>query len=118
MSRFCQLVLLVLFVGLLSCVHGLTNSQLVAQFFIPQNKARKSVGVPPLKWNSRAATYARNYARQRKNDCLLQHSEVSPYGENIFRGEGPHWTPRHAMNARIDERKWYIHASNTCTGPD
>ncbi|GLJ27174.1 hypothetical protein SUGI_0532690 [Cryptomeria japonica] len=118
MSRLCQLVLLVFLVGLLSRVHGLTNSQLVAQFLNPQNKASKAVGVPLLKWNSRAATYARNYGRQRKNDCLLQHSEGSPYGQNIFWGEGPNWTPRHAMNAWIDERNWYIHASNTCTGPD
>ncbi|GLJ27169.1 hypothetical protein SUGI_0532610 [Cryptomeria japonica] len=97
---------------------GLANSQAIADFIDPQNAARKAVGLPALKWNSTVAAFARNYARQRRNDCLLQHSEGSPYGENIFWGEGPKWTRRQAMNAWIDERKWYAHANNTCTGPD
>ncbi|GLJ27163.1 hypothetical protein SUGI_0532530 [Cryptomeria japonica] len=118
MSRFCQILLVFLVVGLLSRVEGLTNSQAIADFIDPQNEARKAIGVPPLKWNDTVAAFARNYARQRRTDCLLQHSEGSPYGENIFWGKGPKWTRRQAMNAWIDQKKWYIHASNTCTCPD
>ncbi|GLJ27182.1 hypothetical protein SUGI_0532870 [Cryptomeria japonica] len=119
MGLFCRLVLMLMVVGLLGSVEvSLTSSVTMKQFLEPQNKARQAVGVPPLTWNSTVAAYARNYARQRRNDCLLQHSEGSPYGENIFWGEGPKWTPLQAVNAWIDERKWYIHANNTCTGPD
>ncbi|GLJ27170.1 hypothetical protein SUGI_0532620 [Cryptomeria japonica] len=118
MNRVCQILLVLFVVGLLSCVKGLTNSQAIADFTDPQNVARKAVGVPALKWNSTVAAFARNYARQRRNDCLLEHSKGSPYGDNILWGKGPNWTRRQAINAWIDERKWYIHASNTCTGPD
>jgi len=118
MSRFSQLVLLLLVGGLLSRVEGLTNSEAIAEFLGPQNEARKAVGAPPLIWNSTVAAYAYNYVRVRRNDCLLQHSEGSPYGENIFWGSGPYWTPLQAVNAWIAEGKWYIHDSNICTGPD
>ena len=118
MSRIFQMFLVLLVVGLLSHVEGLTNSEAIADFIDPQNVARKAVGAPALKWNNSVAAFARNYARQRRNDCLLQHSVGSPYGENIFWGKGPNWTRRQAMNAWIDEKKWYVHSSNTCTGSD
>ncbi|GLJ27171.1 hypothetical protein SUGI_0532650 [Cryptomeria japonica] len=94
------------------------SSKVVEAFLVPHNEARKEVGVPPLSWSPKLTTYARNYARERRGDCLLQHSEGSPYGENIFWGSGRHWTPQQAVKAWVDEKKWYIYSNNTCTGPD
>jgi len=86
-------------------------------FLVPHNQARNAVGVGPLQWDRKLANYARNYARQRRGDCLLQHSD-SPFGENIFWGSGHGWTPSQAVAAWIDEKKWFDYANNICTGPD
>ena len=86
-------------------------------FLVPHNGARNAVGVGPLQWDRKLANYARNYARQRRGDCLLQHSD-SPFGENIFWGSGNGWTPSQAVAAWIDEKKWFDYAKNICTGPD
>ncbi|GLJ27173.1 hypothetical protein SUGI_0532680 [Cryptomeria japonica] len=116
MSRIWQL--LILFVVLRS-VEGVHNSSKVAEeFLVPQNEARKEVGVPPLSWSRKLTTYARNYARERRGDCVAQRSEGSPYGENIFWGSGKHWKPEQAVKAWVEEKKWYHYSSNTCTGPD
>jgi len=86
-------------------------------FLVPHNQARNAVGVGRLQWDRKLANYARNYARQRRGDCLLQHSD-SPFGENIFWGSGNSWTPLQAVAAWIDEKKWFDYAKNICTGPD
>jgi len=80
-------------------------------FLVPHNQARNAVGVGPLQWDRKLANYARNYARQRRGDCLLQHSD-SPFGENIFWGSGHAWTPSQAVAAWIDEKKWFDYAKN------
>lgn len=43
---------------------GTNISQTIQGFVVPQNEARKQVGVPPLKWDVKLATYARVYARE------------------------------------------------------
>lgn len=80
-------------------------------FLVPHNQARNAVGVGRLQWDRKLANYARNYARQRRGDCLLQHSD-SPFGENIFWGSGNSWTPLQAVAAWIDEKKWFDYAKN------
>ena len=88
---------------------------LVNQFLAPQNAARAAIGMRPLVWNARLASYAQWYANQRRKDCALRHSN-GPYGENIFWGSGNGWTPAQAAVAWVSERKWYNYWSNSCAG--
>ncbi|KAI3524235.1 hypothetical protein L1887_02887 [Cichorium endivia] len=94
-----------------------TRSQLnvIKQFLTFQNKARAALRMPPLVWDTRLARYADMYARQRRNDCLLKHSN-GPYGENIFWGSGDGWTPAQASLAWVAEQRWYSYGSNSCGG--
>ncbi|EFJ06204.1 hypothetical protein SELMODRAFT_135802 [Selaginella moellendorffii] len=87
----------------------------VAQFLYGQNRARYSVGVPPLVWDNRLAAYAQWWANQKQasGNCYLQHSG-GPYGENIFWGRGKPWSPSEAVDAWVDERRWYDYYSNSC----
>lgn len=94
-----------------------STAAFIEGFLVPHNEARNAVGVGPLQWDRKLANYARTYARQRRGDCLLQHSD-SPFGENIFWGSGNGWTPPQAVAAWLDEKKWFDYAKNTCTGPD
>lgn len=75
---------------------------LISEFLVPQNKARAKVGVPPLVWDEKVASYARAYANERRGDCALQHS-TGPYGENLFWGGGSEWQPKHAVTGWVDE---------------
>jgi hypothetical protein len=83
-------------------------------FLVPQNEARRQVGVPPLKWDVKLTNYARTYARERRGDYLLQHSD-GPFGENIFWGSGRGWNATEAVGAWVDEKKWYNYANNSCS---
>ncbi|ONK64376.1 uncharacterized protein A4U43_C07F25160 [Asparagus officinalis] len=77
------------------------------------NAARAAVNVGPVHWNETLAAYAQNYASQRIGDCQLVHSG-GPYGENIFWGLGREFTAADAVNAWVDEKKYYDYSSNTC----
>ena len=45
---------------------GTSINETIQGFLVPQNEARKQVGVPPLKWDVKLTTYARTYARERR----------------------------------------------------
>ncbi|KAF5199828.1 Pathogenesis-related protein [Thalictrum thalictroides] len=79
------------------------------------NSARKAVGVPPLKWNSKLATYARVYSNQRRKDCKLIHSPGYGFGETLFWGQGKKWTAKDAVIAWVAEKKWYHYDTNSCS---
>ncbi|GFP89705.1 pathogenesis-related protein pr-1 [Phtheirospermum japonicum] len=83
------------------------------QFMGMQNAARAALGLPPLIWDQKLVQYARSYARQRREDCALEHSH-GPYGENIFWGSGDGWTPAQAAAAWVAERREYNYWSNSC----
>lgn len=85
------------------------------QFLAPQNAARASLGLPPLAWDERVASYARWYAQSRRGDCALVHSS-GPYGENLFWGSGTGWAPAQAVAAWVSERPRYDYWSNSCSG--
>ncbi|KAL5990818.1 hypothetical protein ACLOJK_011723 [Asimina triloba] len=91
---------------------------MMKQFVDAHNSARKDVGVPPLKWDTKLANFARAYSTQRRQDCALVHSPSLRYGENIFIGDGPNWRGRDAVAAWVDEKKWYNYSTNSCSGPD
>ncbi|WCJ42401.1 Pathogenesis-related protein 1 [Euphorbia peplus] len=88
-----------------------------SQFLGPQNAARATLRMRPLKWDSRLAKYAHSYASQRRYDCELRHSN-GPFGENIFWGSGSGWSPAQAAATWISERKWYNYWSNSCSGKE
>ncbi|GKB70654.1 long chain acyl-CoA synthetase 8, partial [Tanacetum coccineum] len=80
---------------------------------VAQNKARATLRMPPLVWDANLARYADMYARQRRQDCLLKHSN-GPFGENIFWGSGDRWTPAQAAAAWVGEQR-YKRRINTTT---
>ncbi|PKI49231.1 hypothetical protein CRG98_030380 [Punica granatum] len=51
------------------------------------NAARRQVGVRPMAWDDKLATYARNYANKHIGDCKMVHSG-GPYGENLAWSSG------------------------------
>ncbi|PON86806.1 Cysteine-rich secretory protein, allergen V5/Tpx-1-related [Trema orientale] len=69
------------------------------------NSARAQVGVGPLSWNDTVASYARQYANQRINDCRLVHSG-GPYGENLAWSSGD--------LSGTDAKAYYNYSSNSC----
>ncbi|XP_047948072.1 pathogenesis-related leaf protein 6-like [Salvia hispanica] len=79
------------------------------------NAARAKVGVGPIMWSEKVASFARNYARQRVGDCNLIHSTNRPYGENLAKG-GEDFTGSAAVDLWVKERPNYIHTSNSCVG--
>nr|XP_043622475.1 pathogenesis-related protein PR-1-like [Erigeron canadensis] len=89
--------------------------RLIKDFLSIQNRARAKIHMPPLIWDRRLARYANIYARKRKQDCLLKHSN-GPYGENIFWGSGNKWSPVQAAASWVAEGRWYNRQSNSCTG--
>ncbi|KAJ0724417.1 putative CAP domain-containing protein [Helianthus annuus] len=92
-----------------------TQSNVITQFLTIQNKARAALRMPPLVWDAGLARYANLYSRQRRQDCLLKHSN-GPFGENIFWGSGYGWTPAQAAMAWVGEQRWYRYGSNSCSG--
>ncbi|OVA12432.1 Allergen V5/Tpx-1-related [Macleaya cordata] len=85
----------------------------ISTFLNPHNKIRAQYGLKPLKWSSTLANYAKWYAKQRRGDCKLIHSN-SNYGENIFWGEGKRWMPADAISEWVAEKSYYNYKSNRC----
>ncbi|KAF3533671.1 hypothetical protein DY000_02038351 [Brassica cretica] len=85
------------------------------QFLAPHNSVRTSLGLSPLLWDGRIASYATWWANQRRYDCSLTHS-TGPYGENLFWGSGSDWTPTFAVESWTVEAKSYNHMTNSCEG--
>nr|XP_043629644.1 pathogenesis-related protein PR-1-like [Erigeron canadensis] len=105
---------------LISTTNAITNKKQISKniindFISLQNQARAALRVPPLVWDPRLARYAETYASQRRQDCLLKHSN-GPYGENIFWGSGNGWNPAQAAAAWVGEQRWYTYGSNSCNG--
>ena len=115
--NICVLIMMMMAMSSVNAADMNATSAFIDGFLVPHNEARNAVGVGPLQWDSKLANYARNYARQTRGDCLLQHSDT-PFGENIFWGSGHGWTPSQAVAAWIDEKKWFDYAKNICSGPD
>jgi pathogenesis-related protein 1 len=109
-----QLVLLLALASALIVVTAQTQAE---EMVDAHNTVRADVGVGPVSWDDTAAAYAEAYAEKRKTDCQLLISADSPYGENIFRDNGTDWTAADAVNAWASGKKYYDHATNTCSAP-
>ncbi|KAI3715928.1 hypothetical protein L6452_22918 [Arctium lappa] len=76
------------------------------------NKARKEVGVGPVKWDDRLAKLAEYEVNQRKVNCsLLQGPTFYMDCENLAKGE---LTGAEAVNLWNSKKDVYDYKSNTC----
>ncbi|CAN7119920.1 unnamed protein product [Brassica rapa subsp. narinosa] len=76
------------------------------------NRARRDVGVGPIRWHADVADYARRYAQQRRRDCRLTKSG-GRYGENLARSSG-NLSGADAVRMWVNEKNDYFYNSNTC----
>ncbi|CAL1387739.1 unnamed protein product [Linum trigynum] len=77
------------------------------------NAARSAVGVGPVTWDARLATYAQSYANKRAAaDCRLVHSG-GPYGENLAWSSGD-LSGAAAVAMWVGERADYNYNANSC----
>jgi pathogenesis-related protein 1 len=83
-----------------------------ADYVNAHNAARSEVGVPNIVWNKTVATFAQNYANQRKGDCKLIHSG-GRYGENIAWSSGD-MSGTDAVGLWVNEKANYDSNSNSC----
>ncbi|XP_050226985.1 pathogenesis-related protein PR-1 [Mercurialis annua] len=91
-----------------------SRAKMARQFVTGHNAVRSVFGVQPLKWNKKLARYARRWANQRANDCALQHSPDSPYGENLFWSLKGNWGPKAVVKIWADEYIFYDPKQNVC----
>ncbi|PIA55582.1 hypothetical protein AQUCO_00700115v1 [Aquilegia coerulea] len=87
-----------------------------SEFLLAHNKARSAVGVGPLKWSKKLANDTSRRVRYlRKNQgCDYADTGSSEYGMNQFRVNNMDATPQAAVQAWMEEKKYYNHAKNTC----
>jgi pathogenesis-related protein 1 len=72
------------------------------------NKVRKEVGVGPLKWSPKLATYAQQWSNHlAKTACQMQHRTEHKYGENLFQGTAGHYRAVDAAKAWESEKSLY-----------
>ncbi|KEH37178.1 hypothetical protein MtrunA17_Chr2g0295371 [Medicago truncatula] len=76
------------------------------------NKARSDVGVGPISWDAKVASYAETYVNKLKANCKMVHSK-GPYGENLAWSSGD-MTGTAAVTMWIGEKKYYNYNSNSC----
>ena len=90
------------------------------------NRVRRTVGVPPLKWNSQLAETARRWANACVDEVpprgMIDHNTQrqagypGPIGENIFATTAPRADPVVAVNDWASESKFYNRRTNSCVG--
>ncbi|KAL2342005.1 hypothetical protein Fmac_009945 [Flemingia macrophylla] len=78
------------------------------------NKARSDVGVGPMRWEAKVASYAQNYVNKLKGNCKMVHSG-GPYGENLAWSSGD-MTGVGAVKLWVGEKPKYNYNSNKCVG--
>jgi len=72
------------------------------------NKIRAKVNLNPLIWSNELAQYAKKWvANLANNDCKLQHSSNSNYGENLFMGTLGHYTVIDGIKSWENEKHNY-----------
>ncbi|CAF2031761.1 unnamed protein product [Brassica oleracea] len=76
------------------------------------NRARRAVGVAPIRWHADVAAYARQYALRMRGDCRLIHSG-GRYGENLAGSTGD-LSGADAVRLWVNEKNDYFYNSNTC----
>ncbi|CAF2137313.1 unnamed protein product [Brassica rapa] len=93
----------------------LPAGSIARQFLDPHNAIRSRLGLPPLVWDGKLASYATWWANQRRYDCSMTHS-TGPYGENLFWGSGSSWAPGFVVHSWVVEGSSYNYNTNSCDG--
>ena len=90
-----------------------SNAQDSPQDFLnAHNSARAQVGVGPMTWDDKVASYARQYANSHIGDCKMVHSG-GPYGENLAWSSG-NLSGTDAVRMWVNEKANYNYNSNSC----
>ncbi|KAI9178083.1 hypothetical protein LWI28_022537 [Acer negundo] len=90
------------------------HTQDAPQYYLDaHNSARAKVGVGPMTWSEKLATYAENYASTRVADCTREYSG-GPYGENLANGTRSSISGTDIINIWIAEKANYDSSSNVC----
>ncbi|CAI0377934.1 unnamed protein product [Linum tenue] len=85
---FTSILLIITTITLASLTFPSTAQDSPQDYVDAHNAARSAVGVAPVSWDARLASYAQSYADQRAAaDCRLVHSG-GPYGENLAWSSG------------------------------
>lgn len=93
-----------------------SESSFAVEILRAHNKERALVGVPPLSWDAKVASFASKYGRVQRNQhhCEMVHSETKIYGENLCWGVWNIMTPAEAVQAWIALKKFYDYNTNSC----
>lgn len=94
--------------------HVPADGALAHEFLEAHNQLRAKYGVPPLKWSSKLARYARRWSSMRRFDCVMMHSPASPYGENVFWGTGTDWRASDAIRSWATEASYFDWRAQAC----
>ena len=113
MMMFKILLAIVCVIGL-ATVHVSLAQNSPQDYLNAHNAARAQVGVGPMRWDAKVASYARNYVEKLKGSCKLVHSG-GPYGENLAWGSGD-LSGTAAVNMWVGEKPKYDYNSNSCVG--
>lgn len=72
------------------------------------NKVRKNVGVGPLTWSPRLATFAQQWSDHlAATSCQMAHRQPNKYGENLFQGTAGYYHAVDAAKTWEEEKKFY-----------
>ncbi|KAK4845111.1 hypothetical protein QYF36_000983 [Acer negundo] len=109
-STFVYFIVSLLLALILPTIH----TQDAPQYYLDaHNSARAKVGVGPMTWSEKLATYAENYASTRVADCTREYSG-GPYGENLANGTRSSISGTDIINIWIAEKANYDSSSNVC----
>ena len=101
-------------ISLANMVHVSLAQNSPQDYLNAHNAARARVGVGPMRWDAKVASYAQNYVNKLKVSCKLVHSG-GPYGENLAWGSND-LSGTAAVNMWVAEKTKYDYNSNSCVG--
>ena len=101
-------------ISLANMVHVSLAQNSPQDYLNAHNAARARVGVGPMRWDAKVASYAQNYVNKIKGSCKLVHSG-GPYGENLAWGSND-LSGTAAVNMWVAEKTKYDYNSNSCVG--
>ncbi|GMY21068.1 pathogenesis-related protein 1 [Fagus crenata] len=101
-------------ISLANMVHVTLAQNSPQDYLNAHNAARARVGVGPMRWDAKVASYAQNYVNKLKGSCKLVHSG-GPYGENLGWGSND-LSGTAAVNMWVAEKTKYDYNSNSCVG--
>jgi pathogenesis-related protein 1 len=78
------------------------------------NEIRARVEIPPLRWSSKLAAHAQDWAGRLLQERQFYHRPHPVFGENLFEITGARATPELVVGDWASEARDYSYGSNTC----